>query len=94
MSHTLHISDKLYEKIAAYAGEQGQPVDAFAEECLAAAIDQLDSAPQPDEQDTYDPAKDPIAPFIGAFAFEDDPGLMERHDEYFAGEGKRDAASE
>ncbi len=34
----------------------------------------------------YDPAHDPLAPFIGAFdGGDDDPGWIERHDEYFAG---------
>ena len=34
----------------------------------------------------YDPAHDPLAPFIGAFdSGNDDPSWIERHDEYFAG---------
>ena len=37
----------------------------------------------------YDPAHDPLAPFIGAFdSGNDEPGWIERHDEFFAGRGE------
>ena len=38
----------------------------------------------PTEEMRYDPAHDPLAPFIGAFdSGSDDPDWIERHDEYF-----------
>lgn len=94
MSHSVEISvpDLLYEKLAAYAKQQGEEVETAAEAALALGVGQL-AIVQADAEAVYDPALDPLAPFIGAFAFEDDPGWMERHDEYFAGEGSTHAKS-
>ncbi len=94
MSHSVEISvpDTLYEKLAAYAKQQGEAVETAVEAALMLGVGQL-AIVQEDVEAIYDPALDPLAPFIGAFAFEDDPGWMERHDDYFAGEGNPHAKS-
>ncbi len=62
-----------------------RPVDAVVESYVLYAMQHLAPPQQPTEY-VYDPATDPIAPFIGAFdSGEDDPGWIERHDEYFTG---------
>lgn len=92
MSHAVYISDELYSKLAERAQQEGQSLDAFVEEHLASVATQPPITE--DEEGEYDPAMDPLAPFIGAFAFDDDPGWMERHDEYFAAEGRPDVEAE
>ncbi len=91
MSQTIHLPDELYERLAAVAAEEGRPVDAVAESYMLYALRHLAQPPksapdeEPDEEYVYDPATDPLAPFIGAFdSGGDDPGWIERHDEYFA----------
>ena len=88
MSQTIHLPDELYERLAAVAAEEGCPVDAVAQSYMLYALRHLAQPPKPpsEEEYVYDPATDPLAPFIGAFdSGDDDPGWIERHDEYFAG---------
>lgn len=94
MSHAVYISDELYSKLTERAQQEGQTLDAFVEERLASAVMQPPITEEEEEEGEYDPAMDPLAPFIGAFAFDDDPGWMERHDEYFAAEGRTDVEAE
>lgn len=96
MSHAVYISDELYSKLAERAQQAGQPLDAFVEERLASEVTLPPITEEDEEEDEgeYDPAMDPLAPFIGAFEFDDDPGWMERHDEYFAAEGRPDVEAE
>ena len=88
MSHVFRVPDEVYTEIAAYAAQRGQTPDAFLIELVKEGMEQLK---QTDSMAAipkvfYDPAHDPLAPFIGAFdSGDDDPGWVEHHDEYFAG---------
>jgi len=94
MSHTIQLPDDLYEKVAAAAAEQGRPVDAVVESYVLYAMQHL-APPQPPAEYVYDPATDPILPFIGAFDSGDQPPLQpHEHDLYFAGEGALDDDAE
>lgn len=86
MSQVISIADDLYEKVAALARAHGQPVESFVEDCLMAAVEDMRPAEEEAAKE-YDPASDPLAPFIGAFEVENDPGWIERHDQYFGGAG-------
>lgn len=89
MSHVFRVPDEVYREIAAYAAQHGQTPDALLIALVKEGMEQLK---QTDSMAAipkgfYDPAHDPLAPFIGAFdgGDDDDPGWIERHDEYFAG---------
>src|SRR5438874_12278586 len=89
MSHVFQVPDDIYTEIATYAAQRGQTPDALLIALLAGGIELLkrvEATPLLHEV-PYDPAHDPLAPFIGAFdGGEDDPGWIERHDQYFAGD--------
>jgi hypothetical protein len=88
MSHIFHVPDEIYRKIVAYAAQHGQNPDALLMAWVKKGVEQLNQAePTTSRHEAlYDPAHDPLAPFIGAFdSGEDDPGWIERHDSYFAG---------
>jgi hypothetical protein len=88
MSHIFRLPDDIYAEIATYAARHGQNPDALVMDLVKDGVEQLKQTdsmaavlPIP-----YDPANDPLAPFIGAFDFgNDESGWIERHDEYFAG---------
>lgn len=91
MSHVIEVPDEMYAEVAKHAAERGQTPDALLLDIVSEAVAQL-SATMPELQRPYDPANDPLAPFIGAFdSSDEDPGWIERHDEYFAGIGDADA---
>jgi hypothetical protein len=73
MDHTIIIPADLYARLAAYAAKQGQTPDEVIIE-LATEIVESESADE--EVPGYDPADDPLAPFIGAFDLGDDPGWV------------------
>lgn len=88
MSHSIQLPDDLYEQIALRARQQGQTPD----ELLIAWLREHTHQEQPSRQDSpdqdlpdYDPAHDPIARFIGAFAF-GVGDLATNHDRYLAEE--------
>ena len=88
MSYIFRIPDDIYREIAIYAKRHGQTPDALLTTLLEEGVDQLK---QTDSMAAirkvpYDPARDPLAPFIGWFETNSkDLDWIERHDEYFGG---------
>ena len=88
MSHSFQVPDDLYTELATYAARRGQSPDVLLMDLVKEGVEQLK---QTDSMAAlrkipYDPAHDPLAPFIGAFdSGNDEPGWIERHDEFFAG---------
>lgn len=88
MSHVFRVPDELYSEIASYAEQRGQTPDSLLIELVQEGMEQIK---QTDSMAAipkvaYDPARDPLAPFIGAL----DSGIgnsdwIERHDDYFVG---------
>ncbi len=87
MSHTFQVPDEIYTTIAAYAAKHGQTPDALLMKLVTKGVEQLKQVESttPAHEIPYDPARDPLAPFIGAFDSGEDRGWIERHNEYFAG---------
>lgn len=91
MSHAFQIPDDIYTELAAYAAQHGQTPEALLMSLLKEGVEQLK---QTDSMAvvhnvSYNPAHDPLAPFVGAFdSGNDDPGWIEQHDKYFADEWK------
>ncbi len=91
MSHVFQVPDEIYTEIAAYAAQRGQTPDALLMALVTGGVELLKrvESTTPSHAAAYDPAHDPLAPFIGAFdSGDEDPGWIERHDLYFAGNGK------
>ncbi|MHB8600428.1 MAG: hypothetical protein ACYDER_26925 [Ktedonobacteraceae bacterium] len=92
MSHVFQIPDDIYTELVTYASQHGQTPDALL---MALVKDGVEQLKQTDsmvaiQKVSYNPSTDPLAPFIGAFdSGIDDPGWIERHDEYFAQSGER-----
>jgi len=88
MSHVFQIPDDIYAEIAAYAAQRGQNPDTLLTRLVTEGVELLKrvDSTTPASDPWYDPVHDPLAPFIGAFDSGDDPGWIERHDAYFAGE--------
>jgi hypothetical protein len=80
MSHTVPISEELYEKIAAYAAERQQQVEALIELWLADAVHRATESPS---TGPTSPLNDPLFQVAGILA-SDDPGWGRRHDELLA----------
>ncbi len=90
MSHVFQVPDDIYAEIAAYAAQRGQTPDALLMELVTERVKELkqEKSTTSIHKVMYDPTHDPLAPFIGAFdSGDDDPGWVERHDEYFVGNG-------
>lgn len=87
MNHSFQISDEIYREIVAYAARHGQNPNDLLVELVTEAVEQrkrTDSSVAVHAK-PYDPANDPLAPFIGAFdSGEEDSGWIEQHDIYFA----------
>ena len=85
MSHVFQVPDDIYAEIATYAAQRGQTPDALLIELVTEGVEELKQVKSTASIEAhYDPAYDPLAPFIGAFdSGGDDPGWIERHDEYF-----------
>jgi hypothetical protein len=69
MSHSFQVPDDLYTEIATYAARHGQSPDLLLMDLVKEGVEQLK---QTDSMAAlrkipYDPAHDPLAPFIGAF---------------------------
>lgn len=69
MSHIFQVPDDIYREIAIYAANRGQTPDALLMILLEESVDQFK---QTDSKlairnAPYDPARDPLAPFIGRF---------------------------
>jgi hypothetical protein len=79
MAHVIEIADKAYQVLVDTAHERGKTPQQFLEEWL------LDLQATAEESPAgYDPAKDPLAPFLGAFEA-DAPDVVARHDDYLVG---------
>jgi len=86
MSHIFQIPDDICGEIATYAAKRGQTPDTLLSNPLEEGIDQLKHTDSlaAIRNVSYDPAKDPLAPFIGKFETNSkDLDWIERHDEYF-----------
>jgi hypothetical protein len=79
MSQALHIPDETYAALQRIAQDRGLSVEAL----LQSWVDELTQPPtQPGAAAQYDPARDPLAEYLGAFeAISSDD--VERHDEFF-----------
>ena len=88
MSYLFPIPDEIYSEVAAYAAQHGKTPEALLTELVKEGVEQLKSTDKMAaiRKVHYDPAHDPLASVIGTLhSGEDDPGWIERHDEYFAG---------
>ncbi len=86
MSHQFSIPDDIYNEIATRAAQRGQTPDALLVSLLAEGVELLKQGDTPTSLHAvyYNPANDPLAPFIGIFDSDKcDPGWIERHDEIF-----------
>jgi hypothetical protein len=91
MSHVFQVPDDIYTEIAAYAAQRGQTPDALLMALVTGGVELLKrvESTASTQSSQYDPARDPLAPFIGAFDSGEDAGWIEQHDTYFAGEGEQ-----
>jgi len=85
MAQVVQFPDELYTQIAAYAAQQHETPDEVILSWVREAAQQVkaQAAPATQEEPVYDPATDPLSPFIGQF-HSGDPLLAERHHEYLA----------
>lgn len=82
MSHAIHVPDERYDRLLAYAKQQRQSPEDMVLAWVTEVVqheDQLAAREHGEDGPTYDP----IAPFIGAFAF-GVQDLAEEHDQYLA----------
>lgn len=87
MDYTFHIPEEIYHDIITYATQNGQTPDELVVALIADAVVQLKHTDSyaAVRLPPYDPASDPLAPFIGAFdSGVDEPGWVEKHDIYFS----------
>lgn len=87
MSHQFSIPDDIYNEIATHAAQRGQTPDALLVSLLTEGVELLKQGDTPASLHAvyYDPAHDPLTPFIDIFdSGEDDPHWIERHDEIFS----------
>lgn len=80
MSQAVNIPDEIYSKITRYAAARKEPADALVARLLSDAIAALQTAEQSEEQDI---SQDPLFQIAGIFAG-NEPGWVNRHDEYLA----------
>ena len=91
MSHVFHIPDDVYTELVAYARQHGQTPDALLVTLVKEGVEQLKQTDSmvAIHKVSYNPANDPLAPFIGGFdSSSEEPDWIERHDEYFGHGGK------
>ena len=90
MGHQFSVPDDIYNEIATHAAHRGQTPDALLVSLLMEGVELLKQGDTPTSLHTvhYDPAHDPLAPFIGMFDSGED-GWVERHDEIFADEHEK-----
>ena len=92
MSHQFSIPDDIYKEIATHAAQHGQTPDALLVSLLTEGVELLKQRDTPTSLRAirYNPADDPLAPFIGMFdSGDDDIGWIERHDEIFITENEQ-----
>jgi len=84
MGHAVQLPDELYAEVAAYAQQQHETPDDVIVSWVAEAAQRVKTAPAANQQESsYDPAKDPLARFIGRFS-SGASDLAKRHDDYLA----------
>ena len=69
MSHSFQVPDDLYTELATYAARLGQSPDVLLMDLVKEGVEQLKQTDSTAalRKIPYDPAHDPLAPFIGAF---------------------------
>lgn len=80
MSQAVNIPDEIYAKISSYAAEHNEPADALVARLLSGAVAALQVAEHTEQRDV---SEDPLFKIAGMFAG-DEPGWVNRHDEYLA----------
>ena len=90
MSHQFSIPDNIYNEIATHAAQRGQTPDALLVSLLTEGVELLRQGDTPTSLHAvhYNPANDPLAPFIGIFD-SGDSEWIERHDEIFIAENEQ-----
>lgn len=90
MSHSFRVSDEAYETLASVAAAHGRtPEDLFrtwVNEMREQTFAQSSTPTVEENSDAvngYDPAHDPLAPFLGAFEATT-PDVVRRHDDYLS----------
>ena len=87
MGHIFQIPDDVYTELAAYAAQHGENPDALLMTLVKEGVEQLKQTDSmvAVHKISYNPAHDPLAPFVGAFdSGNEDPSWIEQHDNYFA----------
>lgn len=82
MSQAINIPDEIYAKISSYAVAHNEPAEALVARLLSGAVAALQVAEQAEKRDV---SEDPLFKIAGMFAG-DEPGWVNRHDEYLAEE--------
>jgi hypothetical protein len=95
MSQTIILPDDLYARLASVATQQGKTADDIVNTLVEQYVEEVQPPTNPPDDDEniegYDPAADPLAPFIGAFKLGKDRSWVEQHDAIF---GSRHADKE
>lgn len=84
MSHSFQVSDDTYHTLTTFAAAHGQTPEDLFEAWVSEMTAQSTREPIMAARNgytTYDPADDPLAPFLGAFEATA-PDLVRRHDDY------------
>lgn len=83
MSHAFLIPDETYETLNEIAARQGRTPEEVFQQWVERMQREAsgDTAEQVETQKTYDPQRDPLAAFLGAFEAVN-PDVVRRHDEY------------
>jgi len=81
MSHAILVPDELYRKVQDYAARSAQEPDALIVEWVEQAAEQAAHT----IEEEADLANDPLFQVAGMFA-SNEPGWVDRHDEYLADE--------
>ena len=87
MAHVIAIAEEAYQALVDAAHDTGKTPQQILEEWLLRGHGHPPSQSHLDTPNAaiegYDPAKDPLAPFLGAFET-DAPDTVTRHDHYLA----------
>lgn len=88
MAHALEIADEAYQALIDAARDRGKTPQHLLEQLLLdlsqrVSSQDVQSASESESSVDYDPAKDALASFLGAFET-DVPDVVRRHDHYLA----------
>jgi hypothetical protein len=88
MSHIFQVPDDIYGEIVTYAAKRGLTPENLLMTLLEEGVDQLKQTDsmRAIQKVPYDPAHDPLAPFIGRYEIDtEDFDWIDQHDKYFGG---------